>query len=60
MYGNYILQQIIIVSNEPYKSNYIKYIAQLLNGLLMLPFGNIVIYKLKNNFPELKNYINNK
>ena len=59
MYGNYILQQIIIASNEPYKSIYIKYISQLLNGLLILPFGNIVIYKLKNNFPELKNFINN-
>ena len=59
MYGNYILQQIIFASNEPYKSIYIKYISQLLNGLLILPFGNIVIYKLKNNFPELKNFINN-
>ena len=59
MYGNYILQQIIFASNEPYKSIYIKYITQLLNGLLILPFGNIVIYKLKNNFPELKNFINN-
>ena len=58
MYGNYVLQQIISVSNEPYKSTYIKYIAMLLNGLLLYPFGNVVLYKLKNTFPELNNYIN--
>ena len=60
MYGNYVLQQIITISNEPYKSIYIKNVAMLFNGLFMFPFGNIVIYKLKCQFPELNNYINNK
>ncbi len=58
MYGNYVLQHIISASNEPYKSTYFKNIAILINGLYFYPFGNIVIYKLKCNFPELKDYIN--
>ena len=58
MYGNYVLQKIISASNEPYKSTYFKNIAILINGLYFYPFGNIVIYKLKCNFPELKDYIN--
>ena len=33
-------------------------LKMLINGLYFYPFGNIVIYKLKCNFPELKDYIN--
>jgi hypothetical protein len=58
MYGNYVLQQIIFASNEPFKSKYFENIAMLINGLYFYPFGNIVIYKLKCNFPELNDYIN--
>jgi hypothetical protein len=37
---------------------YIQLVAPLLDGLRILPFGNIVIHKLITNFPEIMNYIN--
>ena len=58
MYGNYVLQQTMIASNEPYRTMYIQLVAPLLDGLRILPFGNIVIHKLITNFPEIMNYIN--
>ncbi len=58
MYGNYVLQQTMMASNEPYRSMYIQLVAPLLDGLRVLPFGNIVIHKIMTNFPEIMNYIN--
>ena len=58
MYGNYVLQQTMVASNEPYRTMYIQLVAPLLDGLRVLPFGNIVIHKLMTNFPEIMNYIN--
>ena len=58
MYGNYVLQQTMMASNEPYRSMYIQLVAPLLEGLRVLPFGNIVIHKIMTNFPEIMNYIN--
>ena len=37
---------------------YIQLVAPLLEGLRVLPFGNIVIHKIMTNFPEIMNYIN--
>ena len=37
---------------------YIQLVVPLLEGLRVLPFGNIVIHKIMTNFPEIMNYIN--
>ena len=58
-YGNYILQKTLLVSNEPYRSMYIKFIAPLIDGLKNMPNGLIIIHKILNNFPEIQNYIEN-
>ena len=57
MYGNYVLQQTMVASNEPYRTMYIQLVAPLLDGLRHLTFGNIVIHKIMTNFPEIMNYI---
>ena len=56
-YGNYILQKTVLISNEPYRSMYIKFIAPLIDGLKNMPNGLIIIHKILNNFPEIQNYI---
>ena len=58
-YGNYILQKTLAVSNEPYRSMYIKFIAPLIDGLKNMPNGLIIIHKILNNFPEIQNYVEN-
>ena len=58
-YGNYVLQKTLLVSNEPYRSMYIKFIAPLIDGLKNMPNGLIIIHKILNNFPEIQNYAEN-
>ena len=53
MYGNYVLQKSMLASVEPYRSRFISMVAPLMNSLPAFPFGNIVIHKLINSFPEL-------
>ena len=53
MYGNYILQKAMIASDEPYRTMFLQMVAPLMGSLPLFPFGNIVIYKLVNAFPEL-------
>jgi hypothetical protein len=56
-YGNYVLQKTLLVSTEPYRSMYIKFIAPLINNLKNLPNGLIIIHKIVSHFPELQNYV---
>lgn len=54
MYGNYILQKAMIASDEPYRTMFLQMVAPLMGSLSLFPFGNIVICKLLNTFPELE------
>ena len=56
-YGNYVLQKTLLVSTEPYRSMYIKFIAPLIDNLKNLPNGLIIIHKIVSYFPELQNYV---
>ena len=56
-YGNYVLQKTLLVSTEPYRSMYIKFIAPLIDNLKNLPNGLIIIHKIVSHFPELQNYV---
>ena len=56
-YGNYVLQKTLLVSTEPYRSMYIKFIAPLIDNLKNLPNGLIIIHKIVSHFPELYNYV---
>ena len=60
MYGNYVLQQTMVASNEPYRTMYIQLVAPLLDGLRHLTFGNIVIHKIMTNIKiNRNNYFQN-
>ena len=56
-YGNYVLQKTLLVSTEPYRSMYIKFIAPLIDNLKNMPNGLIIIHKIVSHFPELQNYV---
>ena len=56
-YGNYVLQKTLVVAHEPYKTQYFKYIAPLINGLKSMPNGLIIIHKIISHFPEIQNYV---
>lgn len=44
------------ISHEPYRTRYIELIAPMISSLEDAPFGNVVIYKLTKNFPEIIKY----
>ncbi len=58
IYGNYVLQQIIKESSEPYKTYFLKFIISLIDGLKNFPYGPIIFQKLVTNFPIILNYVN--
>ena len=60
IYGNYVLQQIIKESSEPYKTYYLKFIVSLIDGLKNFPYGPIIYQKLVTNFPVILNFVNIK
>jgi len=60
IYGNYVLQQIIKESSEPYKTYYLKFIVSLIDGLKNFPYGPIIFQKLVTNFPVILNFVNIK
>ena len=55
MFGNYVIQKLLIVCTEDkIKKHILKIIASEFNELRNLPFGNKLIKKLKITYPEIK------
>ena len=62
MYGNYVLQKVMILSKEPFSSKYIEIVGPLMKNLNNYSFGQRLYNKLIATFPSLSMYvgINNK
>lgn len=56
MYGNFVLQKVMQISNEPYKSTFCQLVGPLLNYLNQVPFGGKVLHNLLSKFPSLVKY----
>ena len=59
MYGNYVLQKVMILSKEPFKSKFFNIVAPLMDNLTNLSFGQKIYNKLLSSFPELNTYVKN-
>ena len=60
MYGNYVLQKVLLVSEEPIKSQLISIMGPLLPNLLFYNFGQQLYTKLIVSFPEFSKYVMTK
>ena len=58
VYGNYVIQKVMILSKDPIRSQYIQIVGPLMNYLLFYPFGQKLYNKLLSSFKELSRYIN--
>ena len=58
VYGNYIIQKVVILAKEPLRSQYIQIIGPLMSYLLFYPHGQKLYNKLLSSFRELYRYIN--
>ena len=57
MYGNYVLQKVLFISEEPTRSQLISLIGPLLPSLPLYNFGQQLYTKLIVSFPEFSKYI---
>ena len=58
MFGNYVIQKLLIVCNDDnIRNNILNVITSEFNSLRNLPFGNKLIKKLNMNYPQIKNKI---
>ena len=58
VYGNYVLQKVILLTKEPIRSQFIHIIGPLMNYLQFYAFGPKLSNKLLTSFPELAKFIN--
>ena len=58
VYGNYVIQKVMMLSKEPIRSQYIQIVGPLMNNLLLYPFGQKLYNKLLTYFRELSKYVN--
>lgn len=57
MYGNYVIQKALQISNEPHYSIFIENIGPVLSELRNLAFGSKLYTKFINNYPEFADYL---
>jgi hypothetical protein len=58
VYGNYVLQKVILLTKEPIRSQFMHIIGPLMNYLQFYTFGPKLYNKLLTSFPELIKFIN--
>ena len=57
MYGNYVLQKVMMLSKEPFSTKYIEMVGPLMKNLNNYNFGPRLYNKLITSFPSLSMYI---
>jgi hypothetical protein len=57
MYGNYVLQKVMLLSKEPFRTKFFNIIGPIMENLKVLSFGPKLYNKLLSTFPALNMYV---